>query len=60
MQPENVLLKADGKPVLIDFGSMTSAEIRVGNRSEALLVQENAAMNSTMPYRAPGELVCVL
>ena len=54
IQPENVLLKADGKPVLIDFGSMGAADIRVNSRSEALLVQENAAMNSTMPYREPG------
>lgn len=53
-QPENVLLQADGQtPVLIDFGSMAAADRRVGSRSEALLIQEDAATNSTMPYRAP-------
>lgn len=53
-QPENVLLQADGQtPVLIDFGSMATADRRVGSRSEALLIQEDAATNSTMPYRAP-------
>ena len=39
--------------MLIDFGSMAAADRRVGGRSEALLVQEDAAMHSTMPYRAP-------
>lgn len=53
-QPENVLLQSDGiTPVLIDFGSMAAADRRVASRSEALLVQEDAATHSTMPYRAP-------
>jgi hypothetical protein len=32
-QPENVLLHSDGlTPILVDFGSMAPAEIRVSNR----------------------------
>ncbi|TFJ81000.1 hypothetical protein NSK_007643 [Nannochloropsis salina CCMP1776] len=54
IKPENVLLKADGlTPVLIDFGSMTMADRTVGARAEALMVQEEAAQHSTLPYRAP-------
>lgn len=49
-----MLLQSDGAtPVLIDFGSMAAAERRVSGRSEALLVQDEAATHSTMPYRAP-------
>ncbi len=54
IKPENVLLKADGvTPVLIDFGSMGTAERAITNRSEALLAQEEAAQFSTLPYRPP-------
>ena len=46
IKPENVLLnQRDLIPVLVDFGSMGRAEIRVTNRSEALLVQDDAATN---------------
>ncbi|GAB5033384.1 nak mpsk protein kinase [Nannochloropsis oceanica] len=54
IKPENVLLKADGTtPILIDFGSMMPADRRVENRSEALLIQEEATQHSTMTFRAP-------
>jgi len=47
IKPENVLLSDATKqvPVLIDFGSMAPAQKRVTNRSEALLVQDDASRN---------------
>ena len=33
---------------------MTPVPIVVSNRLEALQVQDDAAQNSSMPYRAPG------
>lgn len=39
--------------MLIDFGSMAAADVKITSRSEALLAQEDAATHSTMPYRAP-------
>ncbi|CAM9506164.1 unnamed protein product, partial [Ectocarpus sp. 6 AP-2014] len=43
----------DGTPVLMDFGSVAAAERRVRGRTEALAAQDEAAVHSTMPYRAP-------
>lgn len=44
VQPENVLLRGDGvTPVLVDFGSMAPAVVRVSGRSQALVVQDEAA-----------------
>jgi serine/threonine kinase 16 len=40
-------------PVLMDFGSMAPAERQVKNRIEALILQDEAAQFSTVPYRAP-------
>ena len=53
IKPENVLLAEDGTPVLMDFGSVTEAVTVVHSRREALMVQEQAAEGSSMPYRAP-------
>lgn len=40
-------------PILMDFGSLVRARIRIHSRNLALTQQDLAAANSTMPYRAP-------
>src|SRR5579862_5576808 len=40
-------------PVLMDFGSLTRARQPITSRSAAILAQDTAAEQSTMPYRAP-------
>lgn len=40
-------------PILMDFGSLMPSPTAVTSRSEAILVQDQAAEHSTMPYRAP-------
>lgn len=53
IKPANVLLGEDDVPVLMDFGSVKEARISITSRTEALLLQEDAAQNCSMPYRAP-------
>ena len=53
IKPANVLLGPGDAPVLMDFGSAAIARKRITNRQEALLLQEDAAQNCSMPYRAP-------
>ena len=48
-----MLLGPGDVPVLMDFGSAAVARKRITNRQEALLLQEDAAQNCSMPYRAP-------
>ena|ERR1700738_2310529 len=40
-------------PVLMDFGSMVRARKYIASRQDALELQDLAAEQSTMPYRAP-------
>eukprot|EP00121_Abeoforma_whisleri_P010443 Awhi_evm1s9632 len=40
-------------PVLIDFGSMCKARVKIKNRREAMILQDDAAERCSMPYRAP-------
>ena len=48
------MLLGDGDtPVLMDFGSCAPARKKISSRTEALLLQEDAAQNCSMPYRAP-------
>ncbi|KAJ1733144.1 Serine/threonine-protein kinase env7 [Coemansia biformis] len=50
----NVMLADDGKtPILMDFGSVRPARATARTRAEALQMQDDAAENCTMPYRAP-------
>ena len=53
IKPANVLLGDDDTPILMDFGSVKAARISIKSRTEALLLQEDAAQNCSMPYRAP-------
>ena len=48
-----MLLGDDDTPVLMDFGSVKAARVSISSRTEALLLQEDAAQNCSMPYRAP-------
>ncbi|KAK6896658.1 Serine/threonine-protein kinase ENV7 [Candida tropicalis] len=58
LKPANVMLSAEGLPVLCDLGSCSRARISVKNRQQALSVQDFAQEHCTLPYRAP-ELVDV-
>uniref|UniRef100_A0A7S2D3I4 non-specific serine/threonine protein kinase n=1 Tax=Octactis speculum TaxID=3111310 RepID=A0A7S2D3I4_9STRA len=53
LKPDNILLDHAGRPMIMDFGSVEVADVKVTSRSQALLVQETAAEHCTMPYRAP-------
>uniref|UniRef100_M4BMX9 Protein kinase domain-containing protein n=1 Tax=Hyaloperonospora arabidopsidis (strain Emoy2) TaxID=559515 RepID=M4BMX9_HYAAE len=53
IKPENIMLSDEGEPVLTDFGSVTKADVVVSRRFDALVLQELAAQQSSMAYRAP-------
>lgn len=52
-KPANILLNSDWRPVLTDFGSVEPLRVEVTNRSQALAIQECAAINTTASFRAP-------
>jgi len=59
IKPANVLISEDKQEVVItDFGSTEPLEIKITNRQQALLAQENAAKHTTAPYRAPELFDC--
>lgn len=51
--PRNIMIGDATEPVLIDFGSATVARVEIHSRADALALQDIAAVNSSMPYRAP-------
>jgi serine/threonine kinase 16 len=51
--PRNVMVADDGGGVLIDLGSAAPARVALRSRMDALRLQEEAAVGSSMPYRAP-------
>ena len=53
VRPDNVLLSTEGEPVLMDFGSTAPARMEIKSRTAALDLQDVAAQNSSMQYRAP-------
>ncbi|KAF9086976.1 hypothetical protein BGX29_007829 [Mortierella sp. GBA35] len=54
IKPANVLIADDGQtPVLMDFGSMARAQVKIQTRQQALFEQDLAAEKCSMPYRAP-------
>jgi len=52
LKPGNLL--NDGRPVPSDFGSFTTARVRL--ESEAVVLQKEAVVHTTMSYRAPRAL----
>ena len=53
VKPHNVLLGDDGVPVLTDMGSMAAAKVEVHNRKEASMVEDEASVKVSAPYRSP-------
>lgn len=47
------MIGSDGTPVLMDFGSVADAERQIRGRTDALAAQDEAAVHSTLPFRAP-------
>lgn len=47
------MIGRDGTPVLMDFGSVAAAERQIRGRTDALAAQDEAAVHSTLPFRAP-------
>ncbi|KAF9584095.1 hypothetical protein BGW38_007605 [Lunasporangiospora selenospora] len=54
IKPANVMIADDGQtPVLMDFGSMARARVKIQTRQQALYEQDLAAEQCSMPFRAP-------
>jgi serine/threonine protein kinase len=53
IKPHNVLLMADGTPILMDLGSVTTARVQLNTRQDGLNLEDEAACKSSAPYRAP-------
>lgn len=53
VKPHNVLLGEDGVPVLTDMGSMAAAKVEVHNSKEASMVEDEASVKVSAPYRSP-------
>ncbi|CAH8524384.1 unnamed protein product [Schistosoma turkestanicum] len=53
IKPGNILLFEDMRPVLMDFGSVTPAILRIENNRDAEKWKEFAEENCSLTYRAP-------
>ncbi|ODV80740.1 kinase-like protein [Suhomyces tanzawaensis NRRL Y-17324] len=53
IKPANVMLSAEGLPVLVDLGSCSAARIHIKSRQQALTMTDFAQEHCTLPYRAP-------
>ncbi|CAN0369274.1 unnamed protein product, partial [Phaeothamnion confervicola] len=53
IKPLNILLADDGTGIVMDVGSACPARREVRNRQEALLLEEEAAIVCSAPYRPP-------
>ncbi len=59
IKPGNIMIADDGvTPVLMDFGSLTHARQLVQDHADGIRVQEEAAVHSTISYRAPELFDC--
>jgi serine/threonine kinase 16 len=55
LKPLNILLSDDRQaPVLTDFGSMTEREIKIENSRKSQEIEDWAAQNCSMFYKAPS------
>mmetsp|Transcript_16582 Transcript_16582/g.24947 ORF Transcript_16582/g.24947 Transcript_16582/m.24947 type:complete len:537 (-) Transcript_16582:176-1786(-) len=52
MKPHNILLTDDMQPVVMDLGS-SGPYMQVRTRREALMLEEDAAIKCSAPYRSP-------
>ncbi|KAI5959785.1 ENV7 [Candida pseudojiufengensis] len=53
LKPANVMLSAEGLPVLVDLGSCSKARYNIRTRQQALSLTDFAQEHCTLPYRAP-------
>lgn len=53
IKPGNVMLSAEGLPVLVDLGSCSRARIQIKNRQRMLSMMDFALEHCTLPYRPP-------
>lgn len=53
IKPANIMLSAEGLPVLVDLGSCSRARVSVSTRQQALSLTDFAQEHCTLPYRAP-------
>lgn len=53
LKPQNVLLREDFTPIIMDLGSVESARMKISTHSEAQYLQDLAAERCSMPYRPP-------
>lgn len=53
IKPANIMLSDNGRPILMDLGSCSRARLDVSSRQKALELQDMAAEQCSMPFRAP-------